>query len=325
MFQLNKVFQDLAIVSIPTRTSFRGVTTREAAIFRGVNGWSEFAPFVEYDKFESLTWMKAALEAAYKPAPKIYRDSIEVNATLPRVEVEKVATILARFPGAKTIKIKVDDFENDNYLVEAALEYNPDAKIRLDVNGGWNLEAALLNLYNYHLRFGNVFEYIEQPVLELSDLAKLKAEIPMKIAVDESIRKALNSDLSLLKECADLAIIKWAPVGGFEQSKKLIEAIGLPVVISSALDTGIGIAHGLTLAASQKELNFACGLGTISLLEGDIVSQALEIIDGKLKVGAPVPNEELLLKYQAAPERRLWWEERITTTWAEGDFDEYLN
>jgi O-succinylbenzoate synthase len=325
MFELGKVFQDLEILAIPTRTSFRGITTREVAVFRGSEGWSEFAPFIEYDALESKSWMKAALEAAYKPWPILKRQKIQINATLPKVSVDRVPEILKRFPGAKTIKIKVDDFESDADLVEAALDFNPEAKIRLDVNGGWDLKSALLNLYNYHLRFGNVFEYIEQPVLELADLKELKREIPMKIAVDESIRKALDTDLSVLKECADVAIIKWAPGGGFENTTKLINQIGLPVVISSALDTGIGISHGLALAAAQENLDYACGLATLSLLESDICDPQLVVNEGEIEVRRMVPDQSLVEKYRANADRRLWWEERISNVIAIGGFDEYFN
>ena len=262
MWHLDEIFNDLTVVAIPTRTSFRGVTIREAALFRGAAGWSEFSPFIEYSDDEAEQWLYAALEGANTPWLELKRSSVGINATLPKVEIDRVPEILNRFPGAKTVKIKVDDFESDCELVEAALDFNPDFKIRLDVNGGWSLETALLNLYNYYLRFGKVFEYIEQPCMEIADLKELKKEIPMKIAIDESIRKALTSDFSSAKEFADIAIIKWAPSGGISRAKKLIEKIGLPVVVSSALDTGIGISHGLALAASQSVLNFDCGLAT---------------------------------------------------------------
>jgi len=318
MWHLAEIFSDLTIVAIPTRTKFRGVTVREAAIFRGPAGWSEFAPFIEYNEMQSEPWLNAALEGAYKPWPELKRSKVGINATLPKVEVNRVAEILQRFPGAKTVKIKVDDFENDSELVEAALDFNPDFKVRLDVNGGWDLETALLNLYNYNLRFGKVFEYIEQPCLEISDLTKLKAEIPMKIAIDESIRSALQSDFAGAQDFADIAIIKWAPSGGITQANKLIKKIGLPAVISSALDTGIGISHGLALAAIQDELVFDCGLATLTLLEGDVVLSALEISDGAISVNRTVPNEDLLSKYQAAPDRRIWWEKRIEKIWESG-------
>ena len=318
MWHLNEIFQDLTVVAIPTRTNFRGVTVREAALFRGSAGWSEFAPFSEYSDSESEPWLNAALEGAYVPWPKLVRNSVGVNATLPKVNVDRVPEILNRFPGAKTVKIKVDDFVNDCELVEAALDFNPDFKIRLDVNGGWNLETALLNLYNYNLRFGKVFEYIEQPCLEIADLKELKKEIPMKIAIDESIRKALTSDFIDVKEFADIAVIKWAPSGGIARANKIIEKIGLPAVISSALDTGIGISHGLALAASQSNLNFDCGLATSSLFESDVVTPPLEITAGTIAVNRTSPDEKLVEKNLAPSDRRLWWQNRIERIWESG-------
>ncbi|MTA24369.1 MAG: o-succinylbenzoate synthase [Actinobacteria bacterium] len=312
------MFNDLTIVAIPTRTSFRGITVREAAIFRGPAGWSEFAPFIEYNEVQSEPWLSAALEGAYKPWPELKRNKVGVNATLPKVEISRVNEILERFPGARTVKIKVDDFEKDSELVEAALDFNSDFMIRLDVNGGWDLETALLNLYNYNLRFGKVFEYIEQPCLEISDLRKLKAEIPMKIAIDESIRQALDSDFTDAQNFADIAIIKWAPSGGISRANNLIARIGLPAVISSALDTGIGISHGLALAATQNDLTLDCGLATLSLLESDVVLPALEISDGFITVNRTVPDEKLLSKYAASSDRRIWWQQRIEKIWESG-------
>ena len=318
MWHLAEIFKDLTVVAIPTRTSFRGITVREAALFQGTAGWSEFSPFVEYSDVEAEPWLNAALEGANTPWPELKRSSVGINATLPKVEINRVPEILNRFPGAKTVKIKVDDFENDCELVEAALDFNPDFKIRLDVNGGWDLKTALLNLYNYHLRFGKVFEYIEQPCLEIADLRELKKELPIKIAIDESIRKALTSDFTDAKEFADIAIIKWAPSGGITRANKLIEKIGLPAVVSSALDTGIGISHGLALAASQSNLNFDCGLATISLLESDVVTPPLEITAGAIAVNRCAPDEKLVAKYLAPTERRLWWQNRIERIWESG-------
>ena len=318
MWHLEKIFNDLTVVAIPTRTNFRGVTIREAALFRGAAGWSEFSPFIEYSDVEAEKWLYAALEGANTPWPELKRSSIGINATLPKVEIDRVPEILNRFPGAMTVKIKIDDFENDCELVEAALDFNPDFKIRLDVNGGWSLETALLNLYNYYLRFGKVFEYIEQPCLEIADLKELKKEIPMKIAIDESIRKALTSDFSGAKEFADIAIIKWAPSGGITRANKLIEKIGLPAVISSALDTGIGISHGLALAASQSDLSFDCGLATSSLLESDVINPPLEITAGTIAVQRTSLDEKLAAKYLASADRRLWWQNRIERIWESG-------
>ncbi len=313
----SEVFADFKVVAIPTRTNFRGISIREAAIFRGAEGWSEFSPFVEYGKHEASTWLRAAVESANTPWPKLFRREVEVNATLPMVAVDKVAGILKNFEGCSTVKIKVDDFLTGAELVEETLNLLPDAKIRLDVNGSWTLEQALLYLYDFNLRFGNVFEYIEQPCTAIEDLARLKSEVPMKIAVDESIRKNLGGDFSRISEAADVAIIKWAPSGGFAAAHEIARQVNLPVVVSSALETGIGISHSLALAASFEELNFACGLGTVALLESDICTPAFVPQKGNLDVVRAEPDFALVEKYRASEDRENWWKNRVTEIWKE--------
>ena len=321
---LMKIFTDLEVLSIPTKTNFRGINHREIVIFQGSAGWSEFSPFLEYSDFECRSWLRASLEGAFTSWENLSKKRILINATLPKIDPIKVPDFLKNFPGVKVIKIKVDSFESDADLVEAALDYIPDAKIRLDVNGGWDLKNALLNLHDFHLRFGPVFEYIEQPVSDVSDLKKLKEEVPMKIAIDESIRKNLDSDMTQLKECADFAILKWQPVGGKASAKELAEKIGLPVVISSALESGIGLSHGLALA-SESKVNLACGLGTANLLEEDIVKEPLQIENGEIEVIPRTPDEKIIAKYRATEERRSWWLSRMNRVLESGGFDEYIN
>jgi len=308
-------FLEHAVVAIPTKTDFRGINIREAFLFRGSQGWSEFSPFIEYDDAESSTWLKAAIEGAYKPWPELKRTKVSINATLPRIASEKVASFMSNYSGCTTVKMKVNNFEDDADRLEALLDFMPEAKVRLDVNGGWSLAQARAYIHDYFMRFGNVFEYIEQPCMELSDIAELKQEIPMKIALDESIRKFLDSDFKDISEIADVAIMKWAPSGGIESARKIIAEIGLPAVVSSALDTGIGISHGLALAASLPELDFACGLGTTALFVGDITDPSPRPIDGEIEVKAIAPKPELLEKYAASAERKLWWENRVKRIW----------
>lgn len=318
----DKQFQDFTVIAIPTRTSFRGITVREAAIFRGSEGWSEFSPFLEYEKEESSTWLRAALEGANTPWPKLYRNKVAVNATLPMVPVDRVAGILAGFDGCTTVKIKVNDFVSGSELVEETLNILPNAKIRLDVNGSWTLDEALLHLHDFHLRFGKVFEYIEQPCTSLADLGKLKSQIPMKIAVDESIRKNLGSNFSSLQEVADIAIVKWAPTGGMASAHAIAIQAGLPIVVSSALDTGIGISHSLALAASFESLDYACGLGTIALLESDIATPPLIPQEGVIEVKRVEPDFKLIEKYRVSDDRVQWWKNRvieIIKDWEEWD------
>ena len=308
-------FLEHAVIAIPTKTDFRGINIREAFLFRGSQGWSEFSPFIEYDDAESSTWLKAAIEGAYKPWPELKRTKVSINATLPRIASEKVASFMSNYSGCTTVKMKVNNFEDDADRLEALLDFMPEAKVRLDVNGGWSLVQARAYIHDYFMRFGNVFEYIEQPCMELSDIAELKQEIPMKIALDESIRKFLDSDFKDISEIADVAIMKWAPSGGIESARKIIAEIGLPAVVSSALDTGIGISHGLALAASLPELDFACGLGTTALFVGDITDPSPRPIDGEIEVKAIAPKPELLEKYAASAERKLWWENRVKRIW----------
>jgi len=300
---------DLRIFSIPLRNKFRGITTREVAIFRGSQGWSEFSPFLEYDDAESVAWLQAALEAANTPWPFLFREKVAINATLPIVDPKEVKGILGRFPGSTTVKVKVDDFENGALVVEEVLNINPEMKIRLDVNGGWDKSAAISNLLEYHLRFGNVFDYVEQPCNSLSELARVKGEVPIHIAVDESIRKNLDSNFDQFSKYADIAILKWQPLGGFKAAHKIAEQIGLPVVISSALETGIGISHGVALAASFEGSVLPCGLGTVALLEGDICDPLTVASNGFLDVKRREPVGHS--KYLATPDRVEFWKQRI--------------
>jgi len=309
---LEKYCPDLTILSIPLRNKFRGITVREVALFQGEAGWSEFGPFLEYDDQESTTWMKAALEAANTPWPHLYRSEIPINATLPIVEVGEVPAILRRFPGAKTVKIKVDDFEAGAKIVEAALSYNENFRVRLDVNGGWDAAVAINNLLEYHLRFGKIFDYVEQPTRSLSELALVKAESPIPIAADESIRKNLNSSFEDFSTYADIAILKWQPIGGFAAAHALAKQIGLPVVISSALETGVGISHGLALSASFPQESLAAGLGTVALFDGDVCEPAALAVDGYLEVKRREPV--LREKYLATPDRVEHWKSRIVRT-----------
>jgi o-succinylbenzoate synthase len=315
--EIASVLQNAVVVSIPTTTDFRGISYREAMLFEGPAGWSEFSPFLEYDARESARWLTAAIEGAYRLWPEFKRSRIDINATLPRIPVDNVAAFLQNFAGCSTVKMKVNDFESDADRLEAVLDVLPDAKIRLDVNGGWSLDDARKHIFNYHHRFGNVFDYIEQPILAADDLRILKSEIPFRIAADESIRKELGKDFSSLHEYADVAIIKWAPIGGFSAAEKLIGEIGLPVVISSALETGIGISHGLALAASVSNLDGACGLGTVALLAGDVVSPAVLPRGGEISVSRVAPDDGLLARFIANADRTAWWENRVIEIWSD--------
>jgi o-succinylbenzoate synthase len=309
----------LQVVSIPVKANFRGINFREVALFEGPAGWSEFSPFIEYSNKESSTWLKAAIEGATKEPPKPIRDQVEINATLPNVKVSEVKELLAGFNGCNTIKIKINDFETDQALLIECLKEIPKAKFRLDVNGGWALEEAIANVQSYEKAFGSLIEYIEQPCTDFADLNSLRNSTGIKIAVDESIRKYLAGDLTKIKEVADIAIIKWAPTGGIDAALEVIEKIGLPVVISSALDSSVGISHGLSLAEAVPNLYGACGLGTVCLLEGDVTSNPLMPINGIIKNRKVIPDR--IEEFKAESGRQKWWQDRANAVYEGGNFE----
>jgi O-succinylbenzoate synthase len=307
---------ELSVVSIPVKNNFRSVKNREIALFQGPEGWSEFSPFLEYSSAESAVWLKAAIEAATKPAPKPKRDLVEVNATLPNVKAQEVSSILKGFQGCTTVKIKINDFLNDHLILQEVLKVMPKAKFRLDINGGWQLEEAVANLTNYEQEFPGQIDYVEQPCIDLADIKSLRGKVNLKIAVDESIRKFLSSDLTKINEVADIAIIKWAPSGGITAALEIIEKIKLPVVISSALESSVGISHGVALALVVPNLYGACGLGTVSLLEGDVTSKPLIAEDGFIKHRKITPD--LIEQFNVEPARLIWWQDRVNEIFDRG-------
>jgi O-succinylbenzoate synthase len=299
---------ELQVVSIPVKNTFRGIKSREIALFEGPAGWSEFSPFLEYDNKQSAIWMKAALEAATKPAPTPLRNEVMVNATLPNIKPGEVEKVLSNFDGCTTIKIKINDFTIDKELLIESLKHVPNAKFRLDVNGGWTLDEAIVNLKNYEGEFAGLIDYVEQPCIDIADLKVLKNETGIKIAVDESIRKFLSSDLTKLKDVADIAVIKWAPSGGINAALDLIKQISLPVVVSSALDSSVGISHGLALACAIPNLYGACGLATVALLEGDVTSDSLLASKGVIANHKVIPDR--ISEFKVDNQRQKWWQDR---------------
>ncbi|MGI9226357.1 MAG: o-succinylbenzoate synthase, partial [Candidatus Nanopelagicaceae bacterium] len=277
-------------------------------LFKGPNGWGEFSPFLEYEKEEAAYWLGAGIEAAFGEIPLTNREEIEVNATLPAVDTKiDVENILSWYPGAKVVKIKVGgDLELDIQRIENTLAVNPNYLIRLDVNGGWTVSQATESVSRIIERIGiKKIQYIEQPVTTLDELRELKLPIP--VVGDEVIRKAEDPFAINLDGAVDILMLKVSPLGGIKRAKEIAAHHKLPVVVSSALESAVGISHGVKLAAALPELKYACGLGTGKLLANDVAD--LPIVDGRIKVTNVNPSG--MLNYQAAPERIKWWEERI--------------
>lgn len=308
----------MQVVAIPMRVRFRGVTVREAALFDGPSGWAEFSPFLEYAPAEAARWLAAAIEAGWGEWPAAVRDSVPVNATVPAVAAGQVADVLARFDGATTAKVKVAErgqtIEDDVCRVAAVRDaMGPGGRIRVDANGGWSVEEAtdaLRRLAAYGL------EYAEQPCAEVSELRALRlglarAGIDVLVAADESIRKAEDPVRVAREEAADLVVVKVAPLGGVRRALEVVADCGLPAVVSSALDTSVGMSAGVALAAALPELPFACGLGTVALLEGDVCTDPLVPRGGALPVGRVGADSELLTRWAARAARHQWWRERV--------------
>jgi O-succinylbenzoate synthase len=303
----------MRVVVLPTKTNFRGINLREVALFKGEYGWAEFSPFLEYGYEESAPWLQCAIEAATKPRPKLYRNSVKVNGTIPALndpaEIEKIVN---SFPGVETFKVKVgDNLPEVIARLAKVRSLAPKAKLRIDVNGNWNVATAVTNLRAIFESVGPL-EYVEQPcatIVELRELKeKLKLDIP--IAGDEVLRKAADPLAVDLSGAVDILVLKVQPLGGIIRAHKLAEHHKLPVVVSSALESAVGISHGLVFAASFLDLNFDCGLGTGSLLAADVAE--LPIVDGEIKISEVTPDFE---PYLVAPDRHKWWQDRVMKTW----------
>ena len=308
---IDQLLASMQVVALPLKSKFRGITVREVAVFEGPAGWGEFSPFLEYDDVESSTWLLSAIDAAMNPAPMAYRGFIKVNATLPALNnAKEIEELLQSFAGCDTVKIKVgENLGEDIVRVARVRALLPKAKLRLDVNGAWSVDQALINLYEIYEEVGPL-EYIEQPCATLAELRQLKEKlvIDFKITGDEVIRKAKDPFAIDLQGAVDVLMLKVAPLGGITRAREIGAHHKLPMVVSSALDSAVGIGYGLQLAASLPSLEYACGLATGQLLSADVAAVPLE--NGELAVRAISPDADLLAKYAVPVERLTWWKER---------------
>lgn len=313
---LSELVSSARVVSLPMSHRFRGIDVREAMLLHGPQGWTEFSPFIEYADAEAAVWLAAAIEFGWSGHPPLLRGSIPVNATLPAVAPERVAEILDRFPGCRTVKVKVaepgQELADDVARVAAVRRYlGPEGRIRVDANGGWNVDEA-----EHAIRAIGVYdlEYVEQPcatVDELADIRKRVKYMGVPIAADESVRKAADPLEVARAKAADILVVKAQPLGGNSAALRIIAEAGLPVVVSSALETSVGLSMGLHLAASIPQLDYDCGLGTAALLGADVVDEPLLPVGGGIEVRRVEPAPALLDRYAASPERTEWWLERL--------------
>ena len=301
-----QLLDTLRVIALPMKTKFRGITVREVALIKGPHGWGEFSPFLEYDDAESAPWLASAIEAATTPKPKLYRTSVAINGTIPALnEPADLKRVVDSFPGVTSFKVKVgNDLAEDLARVNIIRNLQPQAKIRIDVNGLWSVDQAEAFLS----AVGHI-EYVEQPCATIEELRELKSRTSVKIVGDEVLRKAADPFAIDLTGAIDYLMLKVQPLGGIKRVHALAKHHNLPVVVSSALESAIGINYGLTLAASFEEMNFDCGLGTGSLLTADVAH--LPIVDGKIEITEFEPQ---LAGLDVASDRFEWWKNRIMRT-----------
>jgi O-succinylbenzoate synthase len=301
-----QLLETLRVIALPTKTNFRGIDVREVALFKGQFGWAEFSPFLEYDDAEAAHWLASAIEAATTPRPQLFRTSVAVNGTIPALnDANQLKAIVESFPGVKSFKVKVgNNPAEDLARVDVIRHLRPEAKIRIDVNGLWDVDQA----EQFLIAVGDI-EYVEQPCATIEELRELKKRTSVKIVGDEILRKADNPFDIDLTGAADIVMLKVQPLGGIKRAHAIAEHHKLPVVVSSALESAVGIKYGLELAASFNEINFDCGLGTGSLLAKDVAQ--LPIIDGRIEITDLEPQLDGL---DVAPDRYEWWKNRIMRT-----------
>ena len=310
---LDDLLDRLHVVALPMRVRFRGITVREVALIDGPSGWGEFGAFLEYEPPEAAHWLASAIESAYGTKPPPLRARIPVNATVPAVGPGEVPGVLARFPGSTTAKVKVAEpgqsLAEDVARVNAVRAAIPT--VRVDANGGWTVDEAVDAARA--LSADGPLEYLEQPCRTVPELAEVRRRVGIPVAADESIRKASDPLAVVRAGAADIAVLKVAPLGGVGSMLAIAAEIDIPIVVSSALDSAVGIAAGLTAAAALPRLEHACGLGTGGLFVEDVAE--IHVHDGYLPVSDVVPDPARLAGLAAPPERRDWWISRVRDCW----------
>jgi O-succinylbenzoate synthase len=303
-----------AVFAIPLRTRFRGITVREGVLLRGDAGWGEWSPFLEYDDAEAAAWLRCAREAADVGWPAPLRDAVPVNVTVPATDPERAHAIV-RAGGCTTAKVKVAErgqvLADDEARLEAVRDaLGPSGRIRIDANGAWSVDEAVAAVRALERAAGGL-EYVEQPCAGVEDLARVRRAVDVPVAADESIRRAADPYRVRDLEAADVAVLKVQPLGGVRACLRIAEDIGLPVVVSSAVESSVGLAAGVALAAALPELPYACGLATMQLLDGDVVAEPLLPVDGALPVRRPDVDAAALASVAAGPEQAAHWTRRL--------------
>lgn len=311
---------DLHVYRLPLRVRFRSIDAREGVLLRGDAGWGEFSPFREYDDDEALAWWAAAREAADVGWPDPVRHEVPVNVTVPAVGPDRARQIVLGSAGCRTAKVKVAQRGPDGTLEELGDEVDrleavrdalgPGGRIRIDANGAWDPDEAVRRIARLDRAAGGL-EYVEQPSADVASLAAVRRRVEVPIAADESIRRAEDPFAVVRAEAADVVVLKVQPLGGVRRCLDLAEQVGLPVVVSSAVESSVGIAAGIALAAALPDLPHACGLATTQLLARDVADPPLAPVDGVIRVARPAPTAALLAASAADDPTARWWRDRV--------------
>lgn len=320
---LEELLANAVPFALPLRVPFRGLSVREGMVIKGPNGWGEFAPFDDYRDDRAGRWLAAAIEAAWGEFPPAKRDAVTVNAIIPAIESMQ-AGALAREAvwehGCRTVKVKVGaSLAEDEARVVAVRDVldgaGIDAGIRLDANAAWTPDQAITSLRRL-AAYG--IEYVEQPCADLADVARVRSEVDVAVAVDEGIRLADSPQDVRLAGLVDYAVCKPMTLGGASATLTVAERIGVPVVISGSLDSGIGLATCIAAAGALDELPLASGLGTGALLAEDLVAPTVVPANGMLEVRRSAPDLDSLIRAseRVDPDRARWWRQRLSTAHA---------
>jgi O-succinylbenzoate synthase len=319
---LVSLLTEVRVVRFPLTKEFRSIISREVALIKGSKGWGEFGPFFEYDDRESSRWLLAAIEASQIGWPRPLRTTIPVNASIPALAPGEAIEVFDAFPGCKCAKVKVaqrgQSLRDDIDRLRALKEHAPTGtRFRIDANGSWSVSEASSAIAAVYDVLGDSLEYVEQPCATVDELVILRSRIsPILIAADESIRRAEDPLRVATAGAADIAIVKVAPLGGVAAALKISADAGLPTVVSSALDSAVGIRAGLALAAALPNLPYACGLATTSLFTDDLFRFAP--VNGEIEVRDPLISDSAIERLSAPVDRVQWWRERITRAWNAG-------
>lgn len=324
---LDDVLASATVVAVPLRVPFRGVTRRVCVVLNGPAGWGEFAPFPEYGPAEASRWLDAAVEAAWGGWPAPRRGSVGVNAIIPGVSAAQAEQLAAAAlaDGARTVKVKVaaagealDDDANRVAAVRGAV--GNEVAIRIDANGGWTPEGAVVAVRRLD-RVAGGLQYVEQPCANLAGLAAVRRALDVPVAADESIRRADDPIRAVRAAAVDVVVVKVPPLGGVRTALRVVAAAGVPAVVSGALDTSVGLAAGVALAAALPEATYDAGLGTGALLADDLVAPPLVPKRGQLAAPAVVTPDPAALSRaigRVDEDERRWWLDRLTAAWEAG-------